>query len=108
MDLCFLFIYLTLQSPSGTGIKMYGTHLSPGIDYTTRMTLSLNGNITDKLLNNTGPAGGISLMYYAENMEVGDHQFSGRLTLLSGRAFGIVYFECVALLFQFVPRTVCH
>ena len=71
------------------------------------MTLYLNGIRTDILLNTTYPAGGVSLMYHADNMEDEDHQFSGRLMVLRG--FPVIdYFECVVPLFHFVPRTVCH
>ena len=85
---------------------MYGRPLSPAIEF--RMILSLNGNITDIRRNTTDPTGGVSLMYYADNMEVGDHQLSGRLTVPRDYPVGIDYFECVVSLFHFVPITVCH
>ena len=85
---------------------MYGNPRSPVIEF--RMTLTLDGNVTDILLNITNPASGIMLMYYADNMEVGDHQLSGRLAAIREQHIGIDYFECVVPLFRFIPRTVCH
>ena len=79
---------------------MYGSPREPAIEFT--MILSLNGrNIT---VNTTDPAGGVLLMYYSDNMGVGDHQLSGHLTVPRGFPVGIDYFECVVPLSQFVQE----
>ena len=82
---------------------MYGRPQSLTTQSTTEMILSLDGSITGIILNNANPTGGVFLMYYADNVGNGDHQFSGLLTVRSGYPIGIDYFECVVPLHHSVP-----
>ena len=97
----FLFISaLTSQSPSGTGITMYGSHLTPG-----NASAFLDGYFMRTVLNDTTSGDQVSLIYYSNNMEDGDHQLEWESPFVNA-SVQIAYFELVPLP-HFISKTLC-
>ena len=84
---------------------MYGRHraLANG---TVSPSFFLDGNLTRIVLNGTTSGDQVSPMYYANNLEDGDHQL---MWLVDNAATPIemAYFECVVPLLHSIPSTVC-
>ena len=106
MDPCFLcFVFVTSDHhnhPSGTSIKLYGRR---GSQASGRIFFYFDNNKTIMDINGTATGDEVSLVYHADSVEDGDHEFSGAL-FISSAHMEINYFMCVAPLLHFVPRNV--
>ena len=86
---------------SGTSIKVYG---GPFWGTAGLLNLELDGETTGDIVMNSTTPNDVTPIYRAENLQDGDHQLWGNVSLQTGGGFALDYLECVAPLLHSAPR----